>query len=142
MNYTELQVTTNFSFLQGASHPDEMVNQAASLGFDTIGIADRNTLAGVVRAHAAGRNCGVRILPGCRLDLLDGAGLLAYPMNLNGYSKLTNLLTLGNRRAEKGKCFLYKNDVYACAGDIKFIVVPPSNIKLLDLNLMMASKLM
>src|SRR5688572_25015351 len=110
MNYTELQLTTNFSFLQGASHPEEMVSQAAALGYKAIGISDRNTLAGVVRAHAAGRTCGLRILPGCILDFLDGNSLLAYPVNINGYSKLTNLLTTGNRRAEKGKCFLYRND--------------------------------
>ena len=126
MNYTELQLTTNFSFLQGASHPEEMVNQAASMGYQAIGITDRNTLAGVVRAYAAGRSVGLRILPGCRLDLLDGSSLLAYPINLNGYSQITNLLTKGNRRAEKGKCYLYRNDVFECTGSIKFIVIPPT----------------
>ena len=72
MNYCELQITTNFSFLRGASHPQEMVEQAALLRYDTIAITDRNTVAGVVRAHAEGKKKGVRIIPGCRLDLLDG----------------------------------------------------------------------
>ena len=120
MAYTELQVTTNFSFLQGASHPDELVNQAAALGFNTIGITDCNTLAGIVRAHAAGRTCGVRILPACKLDLLDGISLLAYPENIKSYSKLTNLLTTGNRRAEKGKCF--------CTGMISMKMQDRSNL--------------
>ena len=72
MQYVELQITTNFSFLRGASHPDELVEQAALLGYHTIAITDRNTVAGVVRAHAAGKKKGVRVIPGCRLDLLDG----------------------------------------------------------------------
>lgn len=128
MSYTELQITTNFSFLRGASHPEELVEHAAALGYTEIGIADRNTFAGLVRAHAAARKKGIRVIPGCRLDLLDGASLLAYPMNIIGYSQLSNLLTNGNRRTEKGKCDLYKADVYECAGNIIFIVIPPSSL--------------
>ena len=63
MKYAELQITTNFSFLRGASHPDELVDQAALLGYDTIAITDRNTVAGVVRAHAAGKKKAVRVIP-------------------------------------------------------------------------------
>ena len=75
--YTELQVTSNFSFLRGASHPDELVEQAALLGYKSIGITDRNTLAGVVRAHVAAKSKAIQLLVGCRLDLLDGPSLLA-----------------------------------------------------------------
>jgi error-prone DNA polymerase len=90
--YVELQITTNFSFLRGASHPDELVGHAASLGYCTIAITDRNTVAGVVRAHAAGRKNGVRVIPGCRLDLLDGPGLLAYPTTIKAWANLCILL--------------------------------------------------
>src|SRR5204862_8208897 len=111
MSYVELQVTTNFSFLRGASHPEELVEQAAAYGYKEIAITDRNSFAGIVRAHVAAKKTGIRIIPGCRLDLLDGASLLAYPTNTTSYSALCTLLTIGNRRAEKGECHLYKEDV-------------------------------
>jgi error-prone DNA polymerase len=128
LQYTELQVTSNFSFLRGASHPEEMVEQAAALGCKAIAITDRNTLAGIVRAHVAAKKAGIRLIVGCRLDLLDGVSLLAYPTNKKAYAQLSNLLTLGNRRAEKGDCHLYKKDVYEYSGDIKFIVLPPQEL--------------
>jgi error-prone DNA polymerase len=125
MSYTELQVTTNFSFLRGGSHPDELACQAAQLGYKEIAITDRNTLAGIVRAHAAAKKQGIRIIPACRLDLLDGPSLLAYPTNKEAYARLSALLSEGNLRAEKGECFLYKEDVYRYTNGIKFIVIPP-----------------
>jgi error-prone DNA polymerase len=125
MAYVELQVTTNFTFLRGASHPDEIVNHAADLGYSRIGITDRNSFAGIVRAHVAAKEKGISILPGCRLDLLDGPSLLAYPINKEAYGRLSTLLTLGNRRTEKGQCFLYKEDVFSCTEDIIFILIPP-----------------
>ncbi len=126
MNYTELQVTTNFSFLRGGSHPEELVAYAFELGYKAIAITDRNTLAGIVRAHAAAKGKDFRIIPACRLDLLDGPSLLAYPTDREAYSRLSALLTKGNLRTEKGKCDLYKADVYQHAEGIKFIAVPPS----------------
>src|SRR5450432_203390 len=128
MGYTELQVTTNFSFLDGASHPEEMVEQAALYGYKKIAITDRNSFAGIVRAHVAAKTKNISIIPACRLDLLDGPSLLAYPTNRHAYVKLSALLTIGNLRAEKGKCFLYKADVYAHADGSKFIVVPPDTL--------------
>jgi error-prone DNA polymerase len=128
MDYIELQVTTNFSFLRGASHPEEMVEQAAKLGYTAIGITDRNSLAGVVRAHVAAKKNKMRCIVGCRLDLQDGPGLLAYPTNKSAYSRLSNLLTTGNLRAEKGQCHLFKKDVYEYAGGIRFIVLPPDTL--------------
>ena len=128
MGYIELQVTSNFSFLRGASHPEELVEQAASLGYEAIAIADRNSLAGVVRAHVAARKHRIRFILGCRLDLLDGPSLLAYPKNKKGYSKLCSLLTVGNLRAEKGKCHLYQADVYTYKEDLLFIIVPPTTL--------------
>ncbi len=125
MHYTELQVTTNFSFLRGASHPEELVAQAQLLGYQQVAITDRNTLAGIVRAHVAAKANGIGIIPACRLDLLDGPSLLAYPTDKAAYSRLSALLTVGNLRAEKGQCHLYKADVFAHAQGIKFMVVPP-----------------
>jgi error-prone DNA polymerase len=125
MKYTELQCTSNFSFLRGASHPEELVEQAAAYGYPAIGITDRNSVAGIVRAHLAARTLGIQFLPACRLDLLDGPSLLAYPTNVAGYSQLSGLLTIGNLRAEKGECHLYKADVYHQLKDLILIVVPP-----------------
>jgi error-prone DNA polymerase len=126
MSYTELQVTTNFSFLRGASHSEELVQQALIYGYREIAITDRNTLAGIVRAYAAAKGKNIRIITGCRLDLVDGASLLAYPTNKEAYEQLCTLLTKGNLRTEKGKCDLYKTDVYDHSKGMKFIVIPPS----------------
>jgi error-prone DNA polymerase len=128
LNYTELQVTTNFSFLRGASHPEEMVEQAATYGYDSIAITDRNTLAGIVRAHAEAKKTGIKMIPACQLDLLDGPSLLALPTNLEAYSRLSNLLTTGNLRAEKGKCDLYKTDVYRHSKGLQFIALMPPTL--------------
>jgi error-prone DNA polymerase len=128
MNYTELQVTSNFSFLRGASHPEELVEQAAKLGHHAIAITDRNTLAGIVRAHVAAKKAGIRIIPGARIDLLDGPSLIALPTTMDAYANLSGLLTLGNRRTEKGKCDLYRQDVYDHLAGLKFIVIPPDSL--------------
>jgi error-prone DNA polymerase len=111
--YAELQVTTNFSFLRGASHPDELVLTAAALGHQAIAITDRNSFAGIVRAHHAAKEVGIRLVVGCRLDLRDGTSLLAYPTDRAAYGRLTRLLTLGKRRAPKGECHLDYADVVA-----------------------------
>lgn len=128
MKYTELQVTSNFSFLRGASHPEELVEYAASLGYSAIAITDHNTLAGIVRAHAAARKHAIRIIPACRLVLADGPELLAYPTDKAAYSRLSALLTMGNLRTEKGKCELYKKDVYDHKEGIIFILLPPDRL--------------
>jgi len=123
--YAELQATSNFSFLRGGSHPDEIVEQAVALGYTAIAITDRNSLAGIVRAHMEARGKNIHFIPACRLDLVDGPSLLAYPTNHNAYARLSALLTEGNLRTEKGKCELYKRDVYAHKESMLFIVVPP-----------------
>jgi error-prone DNA polymerase len=128
MQYTELQVTSNFSFLRGGSHPEELVAQAVALGYTEIAITDHNTLAGVVRAHTAAKASGIRIIVGCCLDLKDGPSLLAYPTNLDGYSRLSHLLTTGNLRTEKGQCELYKKDVYDHKEGILFAVIPHTKL--------------
>ncbi|MDE2752519.1 MAG: PHP domain-containing protein, partial [Gemmatimonadota bacterium] len=100
--YAELQVTSNFSFLRGASHPEEMVERAAELGYRALALTDRNTLAGVVRAHEAARRTGLHFIPGTRLDLGDGPSLLCLPTTRHGYGALSRLITTGRRRAPKG----------------------------------------
>ena len=128
MDYVALQVTSNFSFLQGASHPEELAEQAAALGYTALAITDRNSFAGIVRGHIAAKKWGIRLIPACRLDLQDGPSLLAYPTDRDAYGRLSRLLTQGNIRAEKGKCLLYKADVYAFHEGIKFVVVPPDHL--------------
>jgi error-prone DNA polymerase len=128
MSYTELQVTTNFSFLRGGAHPEELVMQAADYGQTKIAITDRNSVAGVVRAHLAAKTKGIEIIPACRLDLLDGPSLLAYPTDQEAWGRLCALLTTGNLRAEKGECHLCKQDVFDHAKGIKFMVVPPDSL--------------
>ena len=104
--YAELQVTTNYSFLRGASHIEELFAQAAMLGLPALGITDRNSLAGIVRAHQRAQEAGVRLVVGCRLDLTDGTSILVYPTDRPAYSRLCRLLTIGKSRAGKGACDL------------------------------------
>ena len=123
--YAELAVTTNFSFLRGASHPAEMVAQAEALGLAAIGIADRNSFAGVVRAYAEARKRKIKLLVGTRLVTQDGFETLAYPVDRKAYGRLCRLLTQGNRNAKKGEChFGFEALLAASEGQI-FIVMPP-----------------
>ncbi len=104
--YAELQVTTNFSFLRGASHAEELVATAAAYDLAAIAVTDRNTLAGVVRAHSAAKRAGIRLVVGARLDFRDAPSLLCFPTERAAYARLACLLTLGKWRAEKGECHL------------------------------------
>ncbi|WP_051227997.1 error-prone DNA polymerase [Pleomorphomonas oryzae] len=127
--YAELAAATNYSFLRGASHPLEMVGTAGQLGYAGIGIADRNTLAGVVRAHVAAKEYGVRLAVGSRLVFTDGTpDLLAYPKDRAAYGRLCRLLTNGNRRAEKGDCILTVADLKEFSEGLRLIVVPPRRL--------------
>ena len=125
LRYVELQATSNFSFLRGASHPQELVSEAVALGVSGLAMTDRNTLAGVVRAHAAAQALGLKYIVGCRLDLDDGPSLLCYPTNREAYGHLSHLLTVGKRRSEKGECHLKIADVLAHNQDQIFILLPP-----------------
>ena len=127
--YAELQVTTNFSFLQGASRAEELVTTAAELGHAAIAVTDRNTLAGVVRAHVAAKEVGLRFVVGVRLDPQDSLSLLVLPRDRSAYGRLSQLLTLGKRRAPRGDCHLTLDDILgeenkAGEGQI-WIVLPP-----------------
>ena len=127
-SYVELGVSSPFSFLRGASDAIELVQTALALGFDAIGITDRNTLAGVVRMHSACDAVGLKPLIGCRLDLNDAPSLLAYPIDRDGYGRLSSLLSLGKMRAEKGECDLSLSDVAKHQQGIAFIAWPSDDL--------------
>ncbi len=125
--YAELQVTTNFSFLRGASHGEELVAQAHALGITALAVTDRNTLAGVVRAHIEAKRLGLKLLVGARLDLKDGPSLLCLPRDRQAYGRLSRLLSEGQMRAKKGECTLYLEDVARHAEGQIFIAVAPDD---------------
>ena len=128
--FAELAATTNFSFLRGASHPEELVARASALGLTGIGIADRNTLAGVVRAHVFARENRaaiglLRVVTGARLAFTDGApDVLAYPRDRAAYGCLCRLLTKGNLRAPKGECHLNFEDLLEHAEGLQVVAMP------------------
>ncbi len=124
--YAELQVTSNFSFLRGASHPEELAVTAAALGHRAFAVTDRNSLSGIVRAHKAAKVVGIRFIPACRLDLRDGTSLLCFPTDRTAYGRLSRLLTIGKRRAGKGECQLDYADVTAHGEGQLVIALPPA----------------
>ncbi|HBK07115.1 MAG TPA: error-prone DNA polymerase, partial [Acetobacteraceae bacterium] len=121
-SYTELQVTTNYSFLRGASQIEELIARAVVLGMKELAITDRNSLAGIVRAHQRAKEARIRLIVGCRLDLAGGPSVLVYPTTRTGYSRLTRLLTVGKERAGKGKCTLHWPDLAAASEDLLAIL--------------------
>src|SRR5436305_10345169 len=133
--YVELGVTSPFSFLRGASDAIELVLRGLELGMDSIGIADRNTLAGVVRMHGACKEAGLKPLIGSRLDLTDAPSLLAYPIDREGYGRLSRLLRLGKMRADKGECELTLSDVAAHQDGIAFIAWPSDDLEAFEADL-------
>jgi len=126
--FVELGVTTPFSFLRGASNAIDLAKHAHRLGFDAIGVADRNTLAGVVRLHSAATDVKMRPLIGCRLDLVDAPSLLAYPIDREGYGRLSRLLSLGKMRSGKGKCDLSLVEAADHSEGIAFIAMPGEDL--------------
>ncbi len=123
--YAELQATTNFSFLRGGSHPHELVAQAKLLGLSALAVTDRNTLSGIVRAHTAAKQAGLRFIVGVRLDLTDAPSLLCLPTDRAAYGRLCRLLSLGQRRADKGQCDLALDDLATAAAGQILIALPP-----------------
>jgi error-prone DNA polymerase len=126
--YAELQVSSNFSFLRGASHPQELMAAAAESGLTAVALTDRNTLSGIVLAHSFLKkkpDAHTRFIVGCRLDLSNGTSLLCYPTNRTAYGRLTRLLTLGKRRAAKGTCDLSLADVAEHSEGQRFVLPFP-----------------
>lgn len=130
--FAEMVAATNYSFLRGASHPADMVKTAVMAGLKGIGIADRNTVAGVVRSWDALRqmreelpDLDFRLATGARLIFADGTpDIVAYPATRHGWGQLTKLLTVGNLRALKGDCILRLGDLLAYPDDLLLIVMP------------------
>ncbi|HJZ56034.1 MAG TPA: error-prone DNA polymerase [Gemmataceae bacterium] len=116
--YAELHCRTNFSFLEGASHPHELVEQAAELGYAALAVTDRESVAGVVRAHVAAKEAGLKLVVGTAITPVDGPPLLLWAVNRAGYGRLTRLLTRGRRSAPKGECRLSFEDVAEHAGGL------------------------
>ena len=125
MAYVELQATTHYSFLRGAASPKELFATAALLGHTALGIADRNSLAGIVQAHDAAKTTGLRLVVGCRLDLAEAGdpSLLVYPTDRTAYGRLCRLLTLGKGPVEKGSCRLHWEDVAAWADGLVAVLL-------------------
>ena len=124
--YAELQVTSHFSFLRGASSCEELFAHAANLGIEALAVADRNSLAGIVRAHEAAKVTGVRLIVGCRLDLADGTSILVYPTDRPAYSRLCRLLSVGKKRGGKAKCILNWDDLVDWSEGLIAVLVPDS----------------
>jgi error-prone DNA polymerase len=122
--YAELQVTTQFSFLRGASSAEELFATAATMGIEALAVVDRNSLAGIVRAHEAAKATGIRLIVGCRLDLACGMSVLVYPTDRAAYARLCRLLTLGKGRAGKGRCHLEWVDLAAYGEGLIAVLVP------------------
>jgi error-prone DNA polymerase len=122
--YAELQVTSHFSFLRGASSCEELFATAAILGVEALAVVDRNSLAGVVRAHEAAKATGVRLVVGCRLDLSGSESVLVYPTDRGSYARLCRLLSLRKKRAGKAKCDLAWADLVAYGEGLIAVLVP------------------
>ncbi|HEY8611026.1 MAG TPA: PHP domain-containing protein, partial [Roseomonas sp.] len=123
--FAELGAQSNFSFLDGASHPAELVATAAELGLAGIGICDTNSLAGVVRGHVAARKLGIPFAVGARLELQDGSRYLAWPTDRASHGRLTSLLSRGRIDTPKGRCELHRRDLLAQAEGMVLAALPP-----------------
>ena len=122
--YVELHVASNYSFLRGASHVEELFVAAKALGYDTLGLTDYDTLGGMARAHGRAGEIGLNLVVGCRLTLQDAPPLLVYPMHRAGYAQLCRLLTLGKGRAGKSGCILHWADLEQAGEGLLAILLP------------------
>jgi error-prone DNA polymerase len=122
--YAELHAKTNFSFLEGASHPDELALRAAKLGLAALAVTDRNTLAGVVRAHAAARQLQLKLLIGAEIDLVDAPPVVLWTTDRASYGRLARLITHGRRQAPKGAFRLSFDELAGYAAGLLCGVLP------------------
>ena len=123
-SYVELHMASNYSFLRGASHVEELFLAAKALGYDTLGLTDHDTLGGMARAHGRAAEVGLQLVVGCRLTLQDAPPLLVYPMHRAGYAQLCRLLTLGKGRAGKSGCILHWADLEQASEGLLAILLP------------------
>lgn len=122
--YSELHCKTNYSFLTGASHADELVTRAVELGYSALAVTDENTLAGVVRAHTAARDTSLKLIIGAELIPQDAPPVVVWAINRKGYGNLSKLLTIGRRRAPKGHCWLQLDDIAQYQSHLLAGVIP------------------
>ncbi len=123
--FAELAAMSNFSFLEGASHPRELAREAAALGHAAIGLADRNSFAGLVRGMVAAEDAGIRFVPGVRLRLPDGDEYFAWPSDRAAYGRLSRMLSEGRMQAPKGECHIDREALLAAAEGLVLALVPP-----------------
>jgi len=134
MSYAELHCLTSFSFLRGASQPEELVERAAELGYAALAITDECSVAGVVRAHGAAREHGLKLLIGSELRIDDGPRLVLLACNRRGYGQLCRLITRGRRAAGKGSYRLVRADFggIAAVASVAFAGVPVAGLPVGD----------
>jgi error-prone DNA polymerase len=128
MSFAEIYTKSNFSFLEAASHPEELVRRAAELGYRAIAITDRNSVAGVVRAHMAAKDTGIKLLVGAEIVLDDAATVVLLPTDRAAYGRLCRLITEGRRRAEKGECLLSFENIADHADGLLACVIPEAEV--------------
>jgi len=122
--YAELHCLTNFSFLRGASHPEELVERAQALGYAALAVTDECSLSGAVRAHVAAKSAGLPLVIGTEVTLADGVKLVLYATDRASYGNLSQLITRGRRSAVKGSYTLRGDDVSAFAGGLLALWMP------------------
>ncbi|MCH2177934.1 MAG: error-prone DNA polymerase [Mariniblastus sp.] len=122
--YAELHCKTNYSFLTGGSHADELVHQAAALGYSALAITDENSLAGIVRAYAAAKESPVKLIVGAEIIPNDAPPVVLWAPTRTAYAQLSRLITVGRRRAPKGECWLELDDIAAHNTELLAGVVP------------------
>src|SRR5687767_13220268 len=124
MHYAELHCKTNFSFLEGASHADELVLRAKELGYAAIAVTDRETLAGIVRAHGPAKEIGLKLLIGAEMHPIDAPPVVLWASDRASYGRLARLITIGRRRAPKGECQVTLEDIAEHAQGLLAGVMP------------------
>lgn len=125
--YAEIHCKSNFSFLVGASHPDELVERAARLDYQALAVTDQNSLAGVVRAHSAAKEHGLKLLVGAEILPQQGWPIILWAIDRAGYGRLSRLITLGRRKAPKGECWLTTDEICAASEGLLAGIAPPPN---------------
>src|SRR5689334_17045941 len=132
--YAELHCLSNFSFLRGASHPEELVERAATQGYAALALTDECTLAGAVRAHLAAKDAGLPLVVGSELTLVDGTKLVLLATDRTSYGDLSQLITRGRRNAEKGTYRLTREDVAERASSCLALWLPALDLRAVDVG--------
>src|SRR5579864_7369141 len=132
--YAELHCLSNFSFLRGASHPEELVERAKSQGYAALALTDECTLAGAVRAHLAAKDAGLPLILGSELALADGTKLVLLATDRASYGDLSQLITRGRRNADKGTYRLTREDVAECASSCLALWLPALDLRAVDVG--------